>query len=113
MQRAGEHDSMLSAALLVGGLIAAYWLFTKFRAGVNVAVDTIAAPLATAYVGLTSGAAQVPQGSAVFPDGSYVPMSQLSPKWYGSALVFSYKGGNWQLQSQVNGNYPAIPYVGA
>jgi len=101
--------------LILYGVIAAvgYWLYTKFYAGASAVANVVAQPIANAYVALTSGAAPVPQGSVVFPDGSYLPVANIAPTWYGSALVFTYNGQNWQLQPQVNGNYPAIPYVAA
>ncbi|MHB8414594.1 MAG: hypothetical protein ACYDDA_03815 [Acidiferrobacteraceae bacterium] len=109
MQRDAHYGNAL---LVVGGIVAAYWIWTKISGGIGAAASALTQPLANAYVGLTSGPAPIPQGSVVFPDGSYVPVSQLSLSWQGNALTTVYNGQNWQLQPHdANGNYPAIPYT--
>jgi len=101
------------AFIYVGLGIAAIWLYSKFKGGLNAVVDTVTQPLANAYVAATSGAAPVPQGSVIFPDGSFIAVASIQPTWYGNALVFTYNAQNWQLQSHdANGNYPAIPFIG-
>ncbi len=99
-----DRDLLLFGALAIAG----YWLFSKFTSGIGDAASRLSAPIANAYVGWTSGAAPVPQGSAVFPDGSYVPMANLSPNWVGNSLQFSYGGHTWALSAHdASGNYPA------
>lgn len=109
-----ERDAPTGKILLVvGAIIGAYWLWTKVSGGIGAAASALTAPLANAYVDLTSGPAPVPQGSVVFPDGSYIPVAQITPSWQGNALTFVYNGQNWQLQPHdANGNYPAVPYIG-
>ena len=104
-------------ALIVGGIALAGYLLYRLWNSAGAAVSAATQPLANFYVWLTSQGLPVPQGVVVFPDYSTIPTSQLSGlslKWYGNALTFIYNGQVWQLQSHdSNGNYPAVPYVGA
>jgi len=104
-----ERDILFWGAVAVG----AYWLYSKFSTAAGTAANAIAAPIANAYVNLTSGAAPVAQGNIILPDGTAIPASSVQLTWYGNALTFVYGGSNYQLQPQVNGNYPAIYWIGA
>jgi len=98
--------------VIYGGLaVLAYFLYKKFSVGINSAVNTAASGIANAYVGLTSPAAPVPQGSVIMPDGTNFPLASIQPQWQGNALLFSYAGGTYQLQPHnADGNYPAVYY---
>ncbi len=103
-------DLAVYAGLAAGGYLLYKWL----ASGASLFANTLASPIASAWVGLTAPGAPVPQGSIIFPDGSSIPAANVSMTWIGNALTFAYNGRNWQLQPHdANGNYPAILYIGA
>lgn len=98
----------------VAGALGLYYLLKKAIPQIPQAINTaLAAPeqaVANAYVGLTSGAPVVPAGNIVLPDGSLVPVAQLSPyvdSGSGNTMV-AYAGHTYSLQPHdANGNWPA------
>jgi len=103
--------------LLYGGLAAlAYYLWTKASGAVGSAISSATAPLANAYVGLTSGpsAQSLLQGQIAMPDGSTLPLSSISSgtTWIGNTLTFvsPVDGNTYSLSPQSGGTYSAMPY---
>ena len=96
------------AVVYVGLGIAAIWLYQKFKGGINQAVNAVTQPIANSIVSLTSPPPPTPQGSVIFPDGTYIPVSSIAPNWVGNSLQFQYNGQTFALASHdANGNYPA------
>ena len=98
--------------VIVGGLAAvAYFLYKKFAAVAEVAANVIAAPIANAYVDLTSPSAPVPQGQVLLPDGSTLAASDLTRLNFGfrgNVAMFTYNGADYSLSPHdANGNYVA------
>lgn len=107
--RTASDAGLFEALLWIGGAIAAYFLLQK-ASGV---VSSITAPLvnsaADAYVAMTAGGAAIPSGNIVLPNGTAVPVAQLTPTInssgdttinYGGATYTVLPGtdddGNWQ-----------------
>jgi len=103
-----DRDWLTLGLLAIGG----YVVYRTWNAAGN-AISTATAPLANAWVSLTSPAAPQVQGQILMPDGTTIPVGSVSPQWIGAALVFSYNGAQYQLYGHdSNGNYPAAPYLG-
>ena len=103
--------------LLYGGLAAlAYYLWTKTSNAVGSAISSATAPLANAYVGLTSGpsAQSLLTGQIGMPDGSTLPISSITggTQWVGNTLTFvsPTDGNTYSLAPQSGGTYLASPY---
>jgi hypothetical protein len=98
---------LLWGALAVG----AYLLWKKFTSVASSAANAIAAPIANAFVDLTSPAAPVPQGSVILPDGTSFPAANLTNLNFGfnqGVAQFTYQGGTYSLSPHdANGNYVA------
>jgi hypothetical protein len=95
--------------------VAAYLLWKKFSVQIGEAVSTATAPLANAYVSLTSPPLSIPQGSVILPDLRNFPAANLTSLGFGfkpgaQAPTFTYNGTQYYLAPHdENGNYQATP----
>lgn len=88
--------------------LGAYLLWQWWQSAGNV-VSAATAPFANWYVNFTTPPV-TPLGNAIFANGTYVPMSMITPNWVGNSLQFTYLGVTYALSSHdANGNYPATP----
>lgn len=98
--------------IMYGGLaIVGYFLYKKYSGVIGSAVDSIAAPIASAYVDFMGSQKPTPQGSVIMPDGSDFPTAELTNLnfgFQGNVAMFTYGGVKYSLSPHdPNGNYVA------
>lgn len=110
-------DEKSTAELVKWGVIgvAAYLVYQTLKGpanAVNSALDSASQSVADLYVGLTSPALSVPQGSVIMPNGSNFPTANLTSMQFGfdsnnTATFMGSDGNTYQLSPQSGGNYTA------
>lgn len=91
--------------VIVGGIaIAAYLILQKLNSGVASLTNPLSTGAANAFVNLTSGPGAQATGSVRLPDGSSIPMADITITNM-STNQASYGGSTYTLSEDANGDY--------
>ncbi len=108
----------LNTILIIGGLIAAIFVFEKLKSGIATITAPIQSGVANLYLWFTQGPAIQASGQVVFQDGSTVPISSIASGINFNSQynvgVFTYNGMQYAIpqgSGDANGNYPAVPFA--